>query len=195
MKPYKIIKDSYYNSETRFYQYPNGLRLVFTQKEDTVETNLAVIIGGGSRLENKIGLPSGTAHLYEHISAGNPNKILPTKREFQEFKQGTRNRSAINHNAFTSQKVLTYIDSANTKNSEVSLDRLLKFSSGVVIYPEEFISKYIAKEKKIVLNEIIARPKRKYDGAYWFYRFLFDNKYPEFFNPVTVFDKRPLNKK
>lgn len=175
----KIIqkwKNRFYGSKNYIYKYPNGLRVALAVHNATVDFAMSIVIKGGSSFERSVGVPQGTAHFLEHILAGNPNKYLTSINALDEYEFGNKKRPAIFTNASTSARCLYFYGSANENGMERIVDSLMY----KIDFPIETISKYIEKERKIIIAELKRLDKEEKDEALLSRRFIIGDIAPEF---------------
>ena len=99
MQKIHTFTDSLTKIKHTIYQFPNGIKFLHAKNPSSIEYVLTVIVKAGSSLENINNVPHGTAHFLEHIISGNPNKLLKSKFEIDEFESGSRDDPEIYTNA------------------------------------------------------------------------------------------------
>ncbi|MCD4811742.1 insulinase family protein [bacterium] len=172
MKKIHQFTDSLTKIQHTTYQFNNGIKLMHALHPSSTDYVLTVIIRAGSTFETTLNLPHGTAHFLEHMIAGNPNKLLKTKFEIDEFESGNKDEPAIFANASTSQKYM-YLYAYGNQDGSSRINLRIK---SMLDYPIENITKYIEKERQIILAEQSHTNKNKHDRHYQFSKFLYDNK-------------------
>ncbi len=150
--------DSYFDQvtkiKTNIYQTEEGLRVVESINKNTVDFDISFVVNAGAYYEEQLGVPFGTAHLLEHLPFGNPNKFLKTKKEFVEYQMGNKKRASFESNAYTTREFM-YLYAHGHENAKI---RMIKYLTSQLLYPLENFSKYIDKEKNIVIEEKNRRP-------------------------------------
>lgn len=172
----KKSRDYFYKVDNYLLRLNNGMRLTVIVNPNTKETTFGALLKAGSYFEDKIGVPQGTAHLMEHIMAGNPNAFLKTKDEYDQYSLGTKYKSPFWYNAYTSTSIIEFTANGNKSGTF----RIVKFVFGMLNYPTNRFSEFIQKEKEIVLNELKQRKKEENNSHLQFMRYFFNDTYPEF---------------
>jgi len=180
MKKLYSFTDSPTKIEHTIYELDNGVKVFHAKNPSSIEYVLSVIVKAGSVFENINNVPHGTAHFLEHILAGNPNKMLKSKYEMDEFRAGTKTDPKIHYNAVTYKKYIHFFSYGNEKGSR----RINKWIKATLDYPVENIPKYIEKERKIILAEQSRKNKDEFDSYFQFIRFLYNNKNNSFTSRV-----------
>ena len=180
MKKLYTFTDTLTKIHHTIYQLDNGIKILHVKNPSSIEYVLTVIVKAGSTFENINNVPHGTAHFLEHILAGNPNKLLKTKFDIDEFESGTKEDPEIYSNAFTSAKYIHFYSYGN----EDGLKRINQRIKSIVDYPLENIPKYIEKERKIILAEQSHMNKEEFDRNLQFSKFIYDNKENGFTHPL-----------
>ncbi len=179
MKLIDTWHDKYYNLHTNIYILKNGMRVVHTINPSSVEVDVGFVLSGGSVYENQIGVPSGTAHLYEHILF-NGNAVFKNKEALDSFSYGTKSKPAFWHNGSTSKRYLGLYGGGNYKAAL----RLIKLIISQIKYPESRIHEFIEKERKIVLDELQREKPEEKNQSIQYDKFFFNDTYPEFVGNV-----------
>ncbi|MCD4756458.1 insulinase family protein [bacterium] len=172
MKKIHQFTDSLTKIQHTTYQFNNGIKLMHALNPSSIDYALTVIVRAGSSFETTNNLPHGTAHFLEHIIAGNPNKLLKSKFEIDEFESGNKDEPEIFTNASTSQKYM-YLYAFGNKEGSNRINLRIK---SILDYPTQNISKYIEKERPIILAEQSHDNKDKHNRHLQFSKFLYDNK-------------------
>jgi predicted Zn-dependent peptidase len=154
------------------YELENGIKVFHAKDPSSIEYVLTVAVRAGSSFENKNNVPHGTAHFLEHIISGNPNKLLKSKFEIDEFESGTREDPEIYSNASTSKKYMYFYAYGNEEGSR----RINQRIQSILDYPLENIEKYIDKERSIILAEQSHMNKQEFNKYLQFSKFLYNNK-------------------
>lgn len=151
--------DSYYyyvsKIRTNIYETKEGLKVIESVNKNTVEYDFSIVVNGGTYFEDILNVHQGTAHLLEHLIFGNPNSFLKTKNALSEYKMGSKKRASFYSNASTTHLFL-YFFAHGHENAKL---RILKFITSQVLFPEKNISKYLEKERSIVIAEKNQRKK------------------------------------
>ncbi|HCC67736.1 TPA: hypothetical protein DEP90_00795 [Patescibacteria group bacterium] len=172
MKKIHTFTDSLTKIKHTIYEFPNGIKLLHAQHPSSIDYALSVIVRAGSSFETINNLPHGTAHFLEHIIIGNPNKLLKSKFEIDEFESGNKDEPEIFSNASTYKKYMCIYCYGNEKGS----NRINQRIKSVLDYPVENILKYIEKERQIILAEQSHKNKEKHDRYLQFSKFLYNNE-------------------
>jgi predicted Zn-dependent peptidase len=172
MKKLYTFTDTLTKINHTIYQFPNGIKLFHAKIPSSIEYVLTVIVKAGSSFENINNVPHGTAHFLEHILSGNPNKLLKSKFEIDEFESGTREDPEIYSNASTSKKYIYFYADGNEQGSK----RINQRITSALDYPTENIKKYIEKERNIILAEQSHMNKKEFDKYLQFSKFLYNNQ-------------------
>lgn len=188
MKKLHSFTDSLTKIEHTTYQYPNGIKLFHAKDPSSIDYVLTVIIRAGSSFETINHLPHGTAHFLEHIISGNPNKLLKSKFEIDEFESGNRDEPEIYTNASTSQKYMYIYSYGNQEGSE----RITQRIKSILDYPSENIPKYIEKERNIILAEQSNESKEEHDRHLQFAKFIYNNQDSGFIHTI-IGEKESIN--
>jgi predicted Zn-dependent peptidase len=154
------------------YELENGIKVFHAKDPSSIEYVLTVAIRAGSSFENKNNVPHGTAHFLEHIISGNPNKLLKSKFEIDEFESGTKEDPEIYSNASTSKKYMYFYAYGNEEGSR----RINQRIQSILDYPLENIKKYIDKERSIILAEQSHMNKQEFNKYLQFSKFLYNDK-------------------
>jgi predicted Zn-dependent peptidase len=153
------------------YELENGIKVFHAKNPSSIEYVLTVVVRAGSSFENINHVPHGTAHFLEHIISGNPNKLLKTKFEIDEFESGTKEDPEIFSNASTSKKYMYFYSYGNEEGSR----RINQRIKSVVDYPIKNIEKYIEKERNIILAEQSHMNKKEFNKYLQFSKFLYND--------------------
>ena len=106
MKKLQEFTDSLTKIKHSIYEFENGIQFLHAQNPSSIDYVLTVIVRAGSSFETIANVPHGTAHFLEHILSGNPNKLLKSKFEIDEFESGNKDEPEIYTNASTYQKYI-----------------------------------------------------------------------------------------
>lgn len=186
MKKSKLFKvessnrDYYYKINNYLLKLSNKVRLAVTVVPYTKETNFGAIIKAGAYFEDKIGVPRGTAHFLEHLIVGNPNDLVKTKEEHDDFSLGTKYKSPFWYNGYTTNSIIEL----NANGNIAGTTRIIKFIMAMINYPQSRFSEFLEKERSIILNELKQRKKDENNGYLQFMRYFFTQTYPELGNDV-----------
>jgi predicted Zn-dependent peptidase len=180
MKKLHSFTDTLTRIEHTTYEYPNGIKLFHAKNPSSIDYVLTVIIRAGSTFETINNLPHGTAHFLEHIISGNPNKLLKSKFEIDEFESGSRDEPEIYTNASTSQKYMYIYSYGNQEGSE----RINQRIKSILDYPTENITQFIEKERNIILAEQANENKEEHDRHLQFARFIYNNQDSGFIHTI-----------
>jgi predicted Zn-dependent peptidase len=172
MKKLQTFTDTLTKITHTIYELDNGIKIFHAKNPSSIEYVLSVIIRAGSSFENINKVPHGTAHFLEHILSGNPNKIFKTKFEMDKFRSGTKKEPRINYNAITHHKYIHFFSFGNEKASK----KVNIWMKSMLDYPTENISKYIEKERKIILAEQSRKNKEEFDNYLQFIKFLYNHQ-------------------
>ena len=180
MEKLYTFTDSLTKIHHTIYQLDNGIKILHAKSPSSIEYVITVIVKAGSVFENINNVPHGTAHFLEHIVTGNPNKLLKSKFEIDEFESGTKEDPEIYSNAFTSAKYIHFYSYGN----EDGLKRINQRIKSIVDYPLENIPKYIEKERKVILAEQSHMNKEEFDRNLQFSKFIYNNQNNGFTHPL-----------
>lgn len=164
--------DSLTRIKHNLYELDNGIKIFHAINPSSIEYVLTVAVRAGSSFENMNNVPHGTAHFLEHIISGNPNKLFQSRFEIDEFESGTREDPEIFSNASTSKKYMYFYAYGNQDGTP----RINQRIKSIIDYPEENISKYIEKERGIILAEQSHMNKKEFDKYLQFSKFLYNNQ-------------------
>jgi len=120
----------------------NGLRMVAVDTETFPSFTALVLVGAGSRYENKIN--NGVAHFFEHM-VFKGSKKYPTVLELSTLLDSMGSE----HNAFTSKDHTGYWIKAPTKHFSICIDILSEMVLHPLLKEEE-----INREKGVIIEEI-----------------------------------------
>lgn len=120
----------------------NGLRVVFIDTKVFPSLTTLLLIGAGSRYENKVN--NGIAHFFEHMAFKGSNKY-PTALEISTLLDGLGSE----HNAFTAKDHTGYWIKAPTKHYSTLIDILSEMILNPLLQEEE-----INREKGVIVEEI-----------------------------------------
>ncbi len=190
MKRPKLVskwKDQGYQIEVREYHYLNGVRVIEAINPASIHFDLSVIVRGGAYFENQLGVPTGTAHMLEHIIYGQPNKRQKSTKEVNKYLYGTKSRPSIYANARTSKKNLYFYGSTHFKGA----GRLLKSMRYRLDYPLNKIENYIEEERNVIMAEFTGWVKEERDERQQSINYLFGDKYPEY-HSRTIGDEQSI---
>lgn len=151
MKARKIdtYKDKYYGAETNVYKYPNDFRVVETIRSDLKGVDATVTFGGGSYLDGMLGIPYGTAHMFEHLSL-QPNSHLPSRLKIDSFILGNTKRPAVYLNGSTSQNYTMFYGDVHYSG----ILRLVKGLLYICDYSAKMFSSFLENEREVIVSEI-----------------------------------------
>ena len=127
------------------YQYsvlPNGLRLITIPIEEVQSATTLVLVGAGSRYENKKN--NGISHFLEHM-AFKGTKDRPSALEISTLIDGMGAES----NAFTSKEYTGYYIKSAADKVEVCLDLISDMLTKLILDQKE-----IDKERGVIIEEI-----------------------------------------
>ncbi|HVX92669.1 MAG TPA: insulinase family protein [Candidatus Dojkabacteria bacterium] len=172
MKLIRTLKDPLYDAVTNIYELPRGTKVVHTLDAKTVETAINIVVKVGDVYDIMLNLPHGTSHFLEHMLSANPNSIFKTKDSLDKYKLGNLTHAPMYENASTGYKTMYFW---GTINSDFE-DRLMKMLYSYIIYPTELFSKYIEKERKIIIAERNGKEKQNESENYAYYKQLFKFK-------------------
>lgn len=172
MKKLNSFTDTLTKISHTTYELDNGIKVFHAKNPSSIEYVLTVVVRAGSSFENSNNVPQGTAHFLEHIISGNPNKLLKSKFEIDEFESGTREDPEIFSNASTSKKYMYFYSYGNDEGS----GRINQRIKSVINYPLENIEKYIEKERSIILAEQSQMNKKEFNKYLQFSKFLYNEK-------------------
>jgi predicted Zn-dependent peptidase len=189
MKKIQTFTDTLTKIEHTTYQLDNGIKIFHAKNPSSIEYVLTVIVRAGSSFENINDVPHGTAHFLEHIISGNPNKLLKTKFEIDEFESGTKEDPEIFSNASTSKKYMYFYSYGNEEGSK----RINQRIKSILDYPVKNIEKYIEKERKIILAEQSHMNKKEFNKYLQFSKFLYGNQENGFTHTI-IGEKKDINK-
>lgn len=170
MKLIQEWEDKLYDAKNYIYELPNGLRVLHTVDPKTTDTTINILTKGGAYRDIELGLKKGTAHFVEHMLFGTPNKVFKSDKSMDRFSQGTQRRAAIKYNATTSTQNIVFYGYTHS----YSEDRLIKLLYSTLDYPMENFSKYIEKQRKIIIAERSLDRKQSDDELYNYSRFLIE---------------------
>jgi predicted Zn-dependent peptidase len=179
MKKLQTFTDSLTKIVHTTYELDNGIKIFHAKNPSSIEYVLSVIVRAGSSFEDINKVPHGTAHFLEHIISGNPNKLLKSKFEIDEFESGTKEDPQIYSNASTTKKYMYLYTYGNEQGS----NRINLRVKSMLDYPIENIKKYIEKERKIILAEQSETNKEEFDKYLQFSKFIY-TKDNSFTHPV-----------
>ncbi len=162
--------DRFYNATNNIYQLPNGLKVLHTIDPKTTDTTINVVTKSGAYRDIELGLKKGTTHFLEHMVFGTPNKVFKSDKASDRYTQGTQTRAIIHSNASTYRKFMSVYGWCNS----FSEDRLIKYLYSQLDYPFENFSKYIEKQRKIIIAERANDRKLEDDETYNYSRFLIE---------------------
>ncbi|MDD3475089.1 MAG: insulinase family protein [Candidatus Dojkabacteria bacterium] len=180
MKKLYTFTDTLTKIHHTIYQLDNGIKILHAKNPSSIEYVLTVIVKAGSVFENINNVPYGTAHFLEHIVTGNPNKLLKSKFDIDEFESGTKEDPEIYSNAFTTTKYIHFYSYGN----EEGLKRINQRIESIIDYPLKNIPKYIEKERKVILAEQSHMNKEKFDRNLQFSNFVYNNQENGFTHPL-----------
>jgi predicted Zn-dependent peptidase len=172
MKKLNSFTDTLTKISHTIYELDNGIKVFHAKNPSSIEYVLTVVVRAGSSFENSNNVPHGTAHFLEHIISGNPNKLLKSKFEIDEFESGTREDPEIFSNASTSKKYMYFYSYGNDEGSK----RINQRIKSVIDYPIKNIEKYIEKERSIILAEQSQMNKKEFNKYLQFSKFLYNDK-------------------
>ena len=125
-----------------FHTFPNGLRLVLVPMASTKTATILVLVGTGSRYENK--RINGISHFLEHMMFKGTIKrpgALDISRELDSV--------GADYNAFTSYEYTGYYVKASADKFDLSLDVISD-----IFLNSKLDEKEITKEKGVIVEEI-----------------------------------------
>jgi predicted Zn-dependent peptidase len=179
-----VYKDTRYQATTKVYQYPNGVRLIYTYKPASTDFMCSVIHRAGSADEPNLGLPDGTMHFLEHMLAANPNAVFQSHAEIDAFLFGSSRRPGLSTNAYTNNTYTVYWASCHPAGTH----RALEFLLSELDYPIEKFPDYYEKQLKIITAEMQRKPKLDRDGAFQFSQFMYGHVFPEYAKRIIGYD-------
>lgn len=183
MKLIHQFTDSRSNITNKIFETKYGPKLVHSINPGTNEFVISFIFKGGSNIEELLGVTSGTAHFAEHILAGNPNKRFKTYEERESFVSGNSKRPKVYSNAVTSKNYMRFY----VRSNECCTERSFEYLKACLDYPLENISKYIEKERGIILAEKNRKVKDIKNSEIPFYKFIFpDSNFLHRYNLGTI---------
>lgn len=157
------------------YQYENGVRFLHADNPATNEFAIDVVLYGGAYFEEEIGVPKGTAHLFEHLIF-RPNKQLKTLEEIDAYKFGTRERPTIFTNASTGKFTINFYAESEISGQE----RTVKYIEMIFDHDRESFTQSFDDEKNIVLAEYFGSLKDDRNQALAFSKFMLKDEDPAF---------------
>ena len=179
MKLISKFKSRYNNITYKTYQTDNGMKVLHLDNPATSNFDFAIIHKAGSAYEDQEGVPRGTAHFLEHMLL-NPNDTFKDKDEINRFEQGSINKPKIDINAFTNRRFITFTGYGNDKAKLRILDRL----ESIYIFNKKILSKYIEREREIILAEKSRKLKKEKDSMLMSLDFLFKGIQDEYTGDV-----------
>jgi predicted Zn-dependent peptidase len=168
-------KNKIYGAENHLVEFENGVRLVVGVYPTTQEFVMHVIVHGGGYLEDRLGVPHGTAHFVEHLLC-NPNRNLLTFDALDHYRSGNSKRPRINTNSYTTVQNMTFYGVTHIAGAERLIDDL----TWQMDYPRERLVEFIEAERKIILAEEARELKEDRDKGLHFRNFLLKKSYPEY---------------
>lgn len=191
MKKINEWKDYYYNLEYNLYLFPNGVRLLYCYDPETIETDLHISFKGGSSYESQIKVPNGTAHFLEHSFADNPNQFITDKIEADDYNLGSRQIPYYERNAYTSFYNIWLESHGNYEATE----KMLFEQTSRALASNEFIQKFIEKDRKIILSEIRQQRVYEKDAFYQFIKSMYAKSFSQIVPRITgeIDDLKSIN--
>lgn len=168
-------RNKIYGSDNFLFEFENGVKLTVVAHPATVEFVMHVIIKGGSYVEDRVNVPHGTAHFVEHLMC-NPNEVLKSFDEMDNYRFGNSKNPRIYTNAYTSVQNMTFYGITHQAGALRMIDDLIWQMN----YPRQRIEEFIEKERKIIIAEEARELKENRDKSFHFRNFLLGRKYPEF---------------
>ncbi|MCA9379310.1 insulinase family protein [Candidatus Dojkabacteria bacterium] len=175
MKLIKQSRDIQYKSTTYEYLLKNGVRVLETVKPESTDFDISVVLKAGSFYETQLRVPQGTAHFLEHMLT-RPNKKFKTQVELNNFTYGNKSRPSFYPNAGTSKRFVYHYAHGQYKAAE----RMIQYLASGLDYPVRDFSKYIEKERQIILGEIQRKDDPSKDTRLNFDKFFWGEDFPEF---------------
>ncbi|MBI2356938.1 insulinase family protein [Candidatus Dojkabacteria bacterium] len=169
MKILNSWRDERYGAENTLYELPNGTKLLHSLDPKTVDSIFSIYTRIGSLYNPILKVKGGTAHFLEHILAGNPNETFKTKKQIDNFEFGSKRYPKIFSNAWTNRLGMAFHGTANSEGEA----RLLKRVASFLNFKSETFSKYIEKERKIILAELGQKDKPEKNAFLQFCSFAF----------------------
>lgn len=176
MKVIKQWKDIRYNVTNTIYELPNETLFLHTKDEKTVDSIFSIASKLGSFYNDTLKVKGGTAHFLEHVIAGNPNRIFKTKNSIDSFEFGSKKYPKIYSNAWTSRLGSTFHGTTNNQG-EV---RLLRRLASIFHSDDNYISKAIEKERKVILSELGQKDKPEKNAFLKQSEFMFEHLSDEY---------------
>ena len=175
MKLISQFKNRYDNITYKTYETENGIKVIHLDNPTTINFDLAVIHAAGAAFEIQEGVPRGTAHFLEHMLL-NPNTYFKTQDDINRFEQGSKERPALEINAFTNKKNIIFVGHSHQKGAFRVLDRLER----IYDFPKKKFINLLEKERGIILAEKSRKLKKKSNASMMYTEFLFKNIADEF---------------
>lgn len=175
MKLIEEFKNQYDNITYKVYETDSKIKVLHLDNPSTINFDFASIHTAGSAFEIQEGVPRGTAHFLEHMLL-NPNSFFKTQDEINLFEQGSKDRPALDINAYTNRKNIVFTANSNEKGTLRILDRIEK----IYDFPKEKFSKLIEKERGIILAEKSRKLKKEKDNYLMSLDFFYKNIGKEF---------------
>jgi len=175
MKLLSQFKNRYNNITYKIYETNNGVKVLHLDNPATIDFDLAVIHAAGSAFEIQQGVPRGTAHFLEHMLF-NPNTYFRSLDDINRFEQGNRERPTLHINAYTHKKYIMFVGHTNEKGTDRIFERIEK----IYDFPKEKFSRYINKERNVILAEKSRKRKKKDNSTFMFLDFMFKGIADEF---------------
>lgn len=167
MKLIEQFTDTDYGATSYFYEYPNKARVVITVKEGIKDFAVDAILKAGAYFEKDLEVKYGTAHFLEHLLT-NPNRVLKTRQEQDNYRFGNSLRPEIFWNASTSFKVMYFYSWGHPKGAA----RMLDYIKYELDFPIERFKEFLEKERGIIKAELERNYKTiEEDPTYNFYLF------------------------
>ncbi|MBP6976321.1 insulinase family protein, partial [Candidatus Dojkabacteria bacterium] len=175
MKLLKQFKNRYDNITYKIYETDNGVKVLHLDNPATINFDLAVIHAAGAAFEIQEDVPRGTAHFLEHMLL-NPNSYFRTQDDINRFEQGSKERPALDINAFTNKKNIIFEGHSHQKGALRIIDRFEK----IYDFPKKKFSNLLEKERGIILAEKSRKLKKKSNASIMYMEHMFKGIADEF---------------
>ncbi len=179
MKLLSQFKNRYNNITYKIYETNNGVKVLHLDNPATINFDLAVIHSAGSAFEIQQGVPRGTAHFLEHMLF-NPNTYFRSLDDINRFEQGNKERPTLHINAYTHKKYIMFVGHTNEKGTDRIFERIEK----IYDFPKEKFTRYINKERNVILAEKSRKRRKKDNNTFMFLDFMFKGIADEFSGDV-----------